>query len=730
MKIARNSLFYIVTVSIFVVLMWVILDGGKQLQTNVRTAPSITTTVQTVVNQPAESSQSGSFDAIINITQNPLAILILQIIVILILSRLFAYFSQKIKQPSVIGEIIAGIVLGPSVLGALFPGIFTFIFPQSSIETLHFLSQIGLILFMFIVGMELDVNVLKRSVGTAIMVSHASIIFPFALGVALSYFLYPDFAPAHVSFLAFSLFIGTAMSITALPILARIIQERGLTRTKLGTLALTCGAIDDITAWGILAAVIAIVNSGSWINASVTFLLSVVYILLMIFVVQPFLKKIGKVYIARETLSKQIVAVILIILLVSAFITELIGIHALIGAFFAGIIMPKTAEFKKNVIEKIEDLSLVLFMPLFFAFTGLRTEIGLLNQPDLWIVFLIVMTVAVVGKFAGTALAARFGGLSWEISLSLGTLMNTRGLIMLIVLNIGYDFGVISPEIFAIMVLMALLTTFMTGPVLSLIQRMFSGKTVATITESVHPFKILLAFGPPKMGSTLLNLCRFLLPQQNGITNAGLVTAIHLTPSAEVHPTQAAVFEREGFEPIINTANHYGIQLNTIYRATDDVQSEIIRTARQNRCDLLLLGSAKSVFTSDPLGGKIRKTLHDSPCNVGILVDHGFTSARNVVVYYPEQQDRFFSATIDNMIQNPDVQSITIADQSISGKVSDIPVFNSEKVRLVEAGILDTPGNIMEISDLIIVHVDDWNDEVIRKMMKLGKLPSVLIIKS
>jgi len=160
------------------------------------------------------------------------------------------------------------------------------------------------------------------------------------------------------------------------------------------------------------------------------------------------------------------------------------------------------------------------------------------------------------------------------------------------------------------------------------------------------------------------------------------------------------------------------------------VQSEIIRTARQNRCDLLLLGSAKSVFTSDPLGGKIRKTLHDSPCNVGILVDHGFTSARNVVVYYPEQQDRFFSATIDNMIQNPDVQSITIADQSISGKVSDIPVFNSEKVRLVEAGILDTPGNIMEISDLIIVHVDDWNDEVIRKMMKLGKLPSVLIIKS
>ncbi len=729
MKIARNSLFYIVTVSIFIVLMWVILESGKQLQPSGSIAAEQRITVHTSVSQPEKGFHSDSFDSILNIAHKPLAVLILQIIVILVLSRLFAYFSQKIKQPSVVGEIIAGIVLGPSVLGAFFPGIFTFIFPQSSIETLHFLSQVGLILFMFIVGMELDVNVLKRSVGTAIMVSHASIIFPFALGVGLSYFLYPYFAPAHVSFLAFSLFIGTAMSITALPILARIIQERGLTRTKLGTLALTCGAIDDITAWGILAAVIAIVNSGSWINASVTFLLSVVYILLMIFVVQPFLKKIGKVYIARETLSKQIVAVILIILLVSAFITELIGIHALIGAFFAGIIMPKTAEFKKNVIEKIEDLSLVLFMPLFFAFTGLRTEIGLLNQPNLWIVFLIVITVAVVGKFAGTALAARFGGLSWEISLSLGTLMNTRGLIMLIVLNIGYDFGVISPEIFAIMVLMALITTFMTGPVLSLIQRMFSRKP-ASIVESVHPFKILLAFGPPKMGSTLLNLSRFLLPHENGTITAGLITAIHLTPSAEVHPTQAAVFEKEGFEPVLNTASQYGITLNTIYRATDDVQSEIIRTARQNKCDLLLLGSAKSVFTSDPLGGKIRKTLHDSPCNVGILVDHGFTSARNVIIYYPEQQDRLITATIDNMIQNPDVQSITIADQSIFGQATDIPAFNSDKVRMTEASILDKHDILMESCDLIIVHVNDWKDEVIKKMMKFEKLPSVLIINS
>jgi Kef-type K+ transport system membrane component KefB len=730
MKVGRNSLFYVLTISIFIVLMWAILDSGKQLQPSGKNVEPYPSSFHTSVDGSVNDSPSATFDSIINIARKPLAILILQIIIILVLSRLFAYYSQKIKQPSVIGEILAGIVLGPSVLGAFSPDIFAFIFPQSSIEILHFLSQVGLILFMFIVGMELDVNVLKRSVGAAIMVSHASIVFPFALGVGLSYFLYPDFAPQHVSFLAFSLFIGTAMSITALPILARIIQERGLTRTKLGMLALTCGAIDDITAWGILAAVIAIVSSGSWINALVTFLLALAYILLMVFIIQPFLKKIGKVYIARETLSKQVVAVILIILLGSAFLTELIGIHALIGAFFAGIIMPKTPEFKKNVIEKIEDISLVLFMPLFFAFTGLRTEIGLLSQPNLWLVSLIVLTVAVTGKFAGTALAARFGGLSWEISLSLGTLMNTRGLIMLIVLNIGYDFGVISPEIFAIMVLMSLITTFMTGPILTFIQQIFSRKTKAESITTIHPFRILLAFGPPQMGSTLLNLSRALLPHENERLTPGQITAIHLTPSAEVHPTQAAIFEKEGFEPIKATADHYGIPLNTIYRATYDVQSEIVKTARQNKCDLLLLGSAKSVFTSNHLGGKIRKTLRRSPCNVGILIDHGFISARNIVVYYPEKQESFFRATIKNMIVNPDIQSITIADQNVFGQSSDIPVFDSEKVRITEAGIFDNSGKIMQTCDLVIVHIDDWKGEVVRKIMKSENPPSVLIIKS
>ncbi|HOW30766.1 MAG TPA: cation:proton antiporter, partial [Bacteroidales bacterium] len=295
MKVARNSLFYIVTIGVFALVMWVFIEHGKLLQ---HSGNSVVLHESSLTNGQVSGTvpENTPIASVVNFFHKPLALLILQIIIILVISRLLGYFSQRIKQPSVIGEIVAGIILGPSVLGAFFPQLFAFIFPPESIEILHFLSQIGLILFMFIVGMELDFNILKRSAGTAIMVSHASIIFPFALGVGLSYFLYPRFAPGHVSFLAFSLFLGTAMSITALPILARIIQERGLTHTKLGTLALTCGAIDDITAWGILAAVIAIVNSGTWLDAGLTFGLSAVYILAMIFLVKPFLKKIGMVY--------------------------------------------------------------------------------------------------------------------------------------------------------------------------------------------------------------------------------------------------------------------------------------------------------------------------------------------------------------------------------------------------------------------------------------------------
>ncbi|RYZ23834.1 MAG: cation/H(+) antiporter, partial [Sphingobacteriales bacterium] len=374
------------------------------------------------------------------------------------------------------------------------------------------LSQIGLILFMFVVGMELDLNVLKSKAKDAVVVSHASIIFPFTLGIGISYFIYKQYAPSNISFLAFALFMGIAMSITAFPVLARIVQERGLTKTRLGTIAITCAAADDITAWCILAVVIAIVKAGSIISAFYTILIALAYVLIMLKVVQPFLKKIGDKYSNKESLSKPVVAIFFITLLLSAYATEVIGIHALFGAFMAGVIMPANISFRNIFIEKVEDVALVLLLPLFFVFTGLRTEIGLLNEWSLWKVCLAIIGVAVVGKFLGSALAARFVGQSWRDSFAIGALMNTRGLMELIVLNIGYDLGVLSPQIFAMMVIMALVTTFMTGPALDLINRFSKEKILPIDVVHAVPLKynIIGSFSTARKGVALLKLAHSL----------------------------------------------------------------------------------------------------------------------------------------------------------------------------------------------------------------------------
>lgn len=383
---------------------------------------------------------------------------------------------QKIGQPTVIGEIIAGIALGPSFLGMYFPEFSAALFPVASLSNLQFLSQIGLILFMFIIGMELDLKVLQNKAHDAIVISHASIIFPFALGVGLAYIIYSTFAPMGVEFSSFALFIGISMSITAFPVLARIVQERNLQKTKLGTIVITCAAADDITAWCILAAVIAIVKAGSFWSSLYIIVLAVGYVFLMVKLVRPFLKRIGDMHATRENLSKPIVAIFFLTLIISAYLTEVIGIHALFGAFMAGAIMPENNKFRNIFIEKVEDVALVLLLPLFFVYTGLRTQIGLLDEPYLWQVTGLIILVAVVGKFVGSALAARFVGQNWKDSLTIGALMNTRGLMELVVLNIGYDLGVLSPEIFAMMVIMALVTTFMTGPALDLINKIFHKK--------------------------------------------------------------------------------------------------------------------------------------------------------------------------------------------------------------------------------------------------------------
>jgi Kef-type K+ transport system membrane component KefB len=367
------------------------------------------------------------------------------------------------------GEMVAGIVLGPSVLGLIYPPALLFLFPASSLETLRQLSQIGVVLFMFIVGTELNVRYLREKGSAAVMISHASIIVPFLLGTVLSLFLYRDLAAPGTSFNAFALFIGVAMSITAFPVLARILEDRGLSQTTLGSIAITCAAVDDVTAWCILALVIALVKSAGLGSSAMTIGLTLVFAVLMFFVVRPQLARVIKEP-DSQFHRRRLIPIILAFVLACALLTETIGIHALFGAFVAGVVMPPSTEFRIFLKDKLEAFSSYALLPLFFAFTGLRTQVTLLNDWLGWVLCAVIILVAIAGKLGGSMFMARWTGMSWTQSFSIGVLMNTRGLVELVVLNIGYDLGILSGRIFAMMVLMALVTTFMTGPLLSLVK--------------------------------------------------------------------------------------------------------------------------------------------------------------------------------------------------------------------------------------------------------------------
>jgi Kef-type K+ transport system membrane component KefB len=461
MKAVSKSVFYIGTIGVLLVIIYWIVTQGAQLEGVV--AP--------VSDLPLKHPQSFG-EEMWKVLRHPLSVFLFQLMVILITVRIAGGLFRKIGQPAVVGEMVAGIVLGPSLVGTFFPAFSAFVFPPESLPHLQLISQVGLILFMFVIGMELDLKLLKNKAGSAVIISHASIVFPYVLGVALAYFLYKEMAPAGVRFYSFALFMGIAMSITAFPVLARVIRERGLTGTRLGTMAITCAAADDITAWCILGFVIAVAKASSVMSAVYILAMTIGYVVVMMLVLKPLLARLAKKWLPQRSMQQSVVAIVFVVLLVSAYVCEVIGIHALFGAFMAGIVMPDEWSFRKILIDKIEDVALILFLPLFFVFTGLRTQIGLLNDSSLWGMCLLIILVAVAGKFGGSAVAARFTGETLKDSLSIGALMNTRGLMELVVLNIGYDLGILSPEIFTMMVLMAIITTLMTSPLLTLIGKM------------------------------------------------------------------------------------------------------------------------------------------------------------------------------------------------------------------------------------------------------------------
>ncbi|RVT78345.1 cation/H(+) antiporter [Flavobacterium sufflavum] len=751
----KNSLFYVSVIGGFTALIYWVISQGASLEIG-----------RQIVHREIESDHWNDFlHSMVENLQHPLAILLAQIVTIILVARLFGWLFRKIGQPSVIGEMIAGIVLGPSLVGMYFPEFSAALFPKESLGNLQFLSQIGLIFFMFVIGMELDLKVLKNKAHDAVVISHASIVIPFALGLTLAFFIYPIFAPMGVEFSSFGLFMGIAMSITAFPVLARIVQEREMQKTKLGTIAITCAAADDITAWCILAVVIAIVKAGSFASSLYVIGMAVLYVIIMLKIVRPFLKRVGDLNSTRESLNKPVVAIFFLTLLFSAYASELIGIHALFGAFLAGAIMPENNKFRNIFIEKVEDVSIIVLLPLFFVFTGLRTQIGLLNDPYLWKVTGLIIAVAVVGKFFGSALAAKFVGQSWKDSLAIGALMNTRGLMELVVLNIGYDLGVLSTEIFTMMVIMALVTTFMTGPALDFLNFIFKDKTTAVPLEigNKSKYKILFSFSTPDKGKKLLKIANSLVKKQ---ADSSIVAAMHCSLSSEIHSFDVKDHERKMLAPILKESQHLNQEVLSVFKVTNDIDTDIIDTANQGEYDLLLVGLGRSIFDetflgrilgfttqivnpdrlidkftgkeglfeNSPFDERTRHIIAKSKMPVGIFIDKDLEDIDQVFMPIFSKEDAFLIEYAKKLINNNGSQITVLDAVGEVKKTRDI----EETIRSIEQ---IAPNHIMIMNDrtirkeflqsqnLMIISLESWKHIIEADTDWLVDVSSVLIIK-
>jgi Kef-type K+ transport system membrane component KefB len=400
-----------------------------------------------------------------------LAHLLTALTVIMVSASLLGTAFRYLGQPPVVGEMIAGVLLGPTLLGRIAPGLSAAILPDSVAPALAVIAQIGIVLYMFIIGLELDFKLLSRGTHASIAISHASIVAPFILGALLALALFPQLSTSDVSFTHFALFCGVAMSVTAFPVLARILNDRSEHTSRIGALALTCAAVDDVTAWCLLALVTSVVG-GRFGGALQTVGLTLAYMAGMWFLARPLVARVLRRFELRGgTVTKLTLTVVLLFALGSALTTEFIGIHAVFGAFVAGALIPADSRLAQQLTGALQNFLIVLFLPAFFAYAGMRTQIGLVSSPQQWLLCALVLATACAGKFGGTFLAARFAGLGSRDSAALGILMNTRGLMELIVLNIGLDLGILSPTLFAMFVIMAIVTTLATTPLLNLLRR-------------------------------------------------------------------------------------------------------------------------------------------------------------------------------------------------------------------------------------------------------------------
>lgn len=740
-----SIVFYIILLILFVGATWLTLTYGASLSPSqaTSTAPSTLPEAFTVFSESVQHHMSST-----------IGLLLMQILVILIAARGMGWLFRKIHQPAVIGEIVAGILLGPSLLGKVSPELFNYIFPSSSISNIQLLSNFGLILFMFAVGMELRLSDIKERLRSSLIISHAGIFLPFALSFPLSLYIYPKYAAEYTSFLPFALFVGIAMSITAFPVLARIIQENNLLRKPLGKLSLSTAAASDITAWLMLAAIIAISQSGSMLSTVYNLAFLILYVLIMFGVIRPLFRIAGKVYDNTEVIGHTLVGVIFILLLLSSYVTELLSMHALFGAFILGLVMPEDLSFRKIITDKVEDVSLLLFLPLFFVSSGLQTELGLIDSPEMWVMLAVFTAIAVVGKVLGTYVSARACGEKTKESLYLGAFMNTRGLMELVVLAIGYEMGILPPSIYVVLVLMTVITTVMTMPMVHLINKVYEWRKHRGKKPHVkHPdqYSALLSFGRPQSGATLLRLTDQLLRRGDKHPH---VTALHITTNKSINTIDADKYFHDNFLPLSQEAEKLNQMVALDYQVADSVEEAIIDKLKQERFNLLIVGAgirlsddandraaismrdklshrigSLSVATTERLlsirnlvRDKMQYFIDHAPCSVAILLGRDYSMPKRILLCVESEADMRLLAYARTLAEN---NQAYLDLHSSNKQTSWGNLHQSERIVSSDLCVTDA---LMEGYDLLVVSHEEWMRSYDNAPETLACLPSTLIM--